>query len=67
MKLLDVVAALQDFSEGNVARGQIGTIVGELDKDNVLVEFAHIDGVAYAILAIPRGMLMKLEHTPALA
>ena len=67
MKLLEVVAVLQDFPDGNVARGQVGTIVDELDKDNVLVEFADIDGVAYAISAIPRGMLMKLEHTPSLA
>ncbi len=64
MKLLDVVAPLQDFPERNVAKGQVGTIVEELDRDNVLVEFADINGVAYATAPMPVDKLMELKHTP---
>lgn len=66
MKLLDVVATLQDFPERNVARGQVGTIVEELDGNNVLVEFSDMEGVAYAIAPIPVAMLMELKHMPAI-
>jgi hypothetical protein len=67
MKLLDVVATLQDLPEQHVAKGQVGTIVEELDDKNVLVEFADLDGVAYAISPIPVGLLIELRHTPAIA
>ena len=67
MKLLDVVAILQDFPEQNVAKGQVGTIVEKLDANNVLVEFANLEGVAYAISPIPEAMLLVLKHTPAIA
>ena len=67
MKLLDVVAPLQDFPERNVAKGQVGTIIEELDSNNVLVEFADMNGVAYAISPMPVAMLMELKHAPALA
>lgn len=67
MKLLDVVATLQDFPDRNIAKGQVGTIVEELDSNNVLVEFANVEGVAYAITPIPMAILMELKHTPALA
>lgn len=67
MKLLDVVAPLQDFPERNVAKGQVGTIIEELDRENVLVEFADTSGVAYAIAPMPVAILMELKHTPAIA
>lgn len=67
MKLLDVVAMLQDFPEQEVVKGQVGTIVEELDGDNVLVEFSDLNGVAYAISPIPVKMLIELRHTPAIA
>ena len=64
MKLLDVVATLQDLPEQHVAKGQVGTIVEELDDNHVLVEFADLNGVAYAISPIPVDLLMELKHTP---
>lgn len=67
MKLLDVVATLQDLPAQHLAKGQVGTIVEELDSTHVLVEFADLDGVAYAITPIPLGLLMELKHAPALA
>ena len=64
MKLLGVVAPLQDFPERKVAKGQVGTIIEELDCDNVLVEFADMNGVAYAIAPMPVDKLMELKHAP---
>jgi hypothetical protein len=61
MKLLDVVATLQDLPDLHLAKGQVGTIVEELDSKHVLVEFADLDGVAYAITPIPLGLLMELN------
>lgn len=67
MKLLDVVATLEALPEQHVAKGQVGTIVEELDDANVLVEFADLNGVAYAISPVPIELLMELKHAPALA
>ncbi len=67
MKLLDVVATLEDVPSAHLAKGQVGTIVEELDKDVVLVEFADLSGVAYAIEPIPVRKLIELRHTPAMA
>ncbi len=65
MKMFDVVASLQDFPQQHVVKGQVGTVVEELDNDHVLVEFADVNGVAYAIATVPMGQLMKLKHAPA--
>lgn len=67
MKLLDVVAMVEDMPEAHIAKGQVGTIVDELDRETVLVEFADLDGVAYAIEPIPCRKLMELRHRPAMA
>lgn len=67
MKLLDVVATVEDLPEVHLAKGQVGTIVDELDRDVVLVEFADLGGVAYAIEPISVGKLMQLRHAPSLA
>lgn len=65
MKLLDVVATLQDFPKQQVVIGQVGTVVEELDGEHVLVEFADLNGVAYAIAPMPVAQLMVLKHAPA--
>lgn len=67
MKLLDVVATVEDLPEVHLAKGQVGTIVEELEEDVVLVEFADLCGVAYAIEPIPVRKLMALRHAPSLA
>jgi hypothetical protein len=38
-----------------VVKGQVGTVLEELDNDHVLVEFADVNGVAYAIATVPMG------------
>jgi hypothetical protein len=67
MKLLDVVATLEDLPAVHLAKGQVGTIVDELGDDVVLVEFADLAGVAYAIEPIHIGQLIELRHSPAIA
>lgn len=67
MKLLDVVATMEDLPEAHLAKGQVGTIVDELDGEVLLVEFADLDGVAYAVAPISVRKLMALRHTPLLA
>jgi uncharacterized protein DUF4926 len=47
--LLDVVALLTDLPAQRLARGQVGTIVEELDDKTSLVEFSDDQGRAYAI------------------
>jgi len=49
MKLLDVVATLEAVPAAHLAKGQVGTVVDELSKDVVLVEFADLGGVTYTI------------------
>lgn len=67
MKLLDVVATREAVPEAHLAKGQVGTIVDELDQDVVLVEFADLGGLAYAIEPVPMSKLIELRHAPALA
>ena len=67
MKLLDAVATLEEVPSAHLSKGQVGTVVEELDKDVVLVEFADLNGVAYAIEPISVSKLIELRHTPAMA
>lgn len=67
MALLDTVAVLQDVPAMRVVKGQVGTVVDELDAEHALVEFADLNGVAYALVPLPVHQLMKLHHAPAVA
>ncbi len=67
MKILDVVATLDAIPAARLAKGQVGTIVDRLDDDVVLVEFADLGGVTYALEPIPLSKLIELHHTPAMA
>lgn len=67
MKLLELVATLQDIPEQQVMKGQVGTVIEELGDDHVLVEFAGLDGAAYAITPIPVGQLIQLKHSPVIS
>ena len=67
MKLLDVVATLEDLPDSHLLKGQVGTVVEELDARTVLVEFSDLEGVAYAITPIALNKLMELHHSPAMA
>ena len=64
IKLLDVVALTQDLPDRGLRRGQVGTVVELLRPDVYEVEFADIDGEAYAMLALRRDQLMPLHYQP---
>jgi hypothetical protein len=65
--LLDVVALLSDVPAQRLARGQVGTIVEELDDERSLVEFSDDQGRAYALAPCPRTELLILHYVPEAA
>jgi len=65
--LLDVVALLADIPAQRLARGQVGTIVEQLDDKTLLVEFSDDHGRAYAVAPCPRTELLVLHYVPEAA
>lgn len=64
MKLLDVVALLDDLPELQLYRGQVGTIVEVYEPGIFEVEFSDTKGHAYAIETLKEQQLMLLHHEP---
>ena len=64
MKLLDVVALIEDVPEHGLRRGQVGTIVETWDEGVFEVEFADTDGITYAFAALRAEQLMVLQWQP---
>ncbi len=64
MKVLDVIALTVDLPEKGLRRGQVETLVEELAPGIFEVEFADLDGRAYAMSAVPAEQLMVLHHLP---
>ena len=62
MRLLDVVALLEDLPELSLIRGQVGTIVEEYEPDVFEVEFSDTNGLAYAIETLNSSQLLVLHH-----
>ena len=62
--LLDVVALLTELSAHRLARGQVGTVVEQLDDKSVLVEFSDDQGRAYALAPCTRQELLVLHYVP---
>ena len=65
--VLDVVALLTDLPAQRLARGQVGTIVEQLDEKTLLVEFSDEQGRAYAVAPCPRADLLVLHYLPEAA
>ena len=65
--LLGAVALLSDLPERGLLRGQVGTIVEQLDDATLLVEFSDDHGRAYAIAPCPRDVLLVLRTMPRAA
>jgi hypothetical protein len=65
--VLDVVALLTDLPTQRLGRGQVGTIVEQLDDQTLLVEFSDDQGRAYAVAPCPRGKLLVLHYVPEAA
>jgi Domain of unknown function (DUF4926) len=64
MKLLDVVALLDDLPGKAIRRGQVRTIVEVLAPGVFEIEFSDLEGRAYISAAT---CLMVLHHKSALA
>jgi hypothetical protein len=61
IKLLDVVALVEDFDSEGLRRGEVGTVV-EQWKDGVFeVEFSDNSGKAYAFAALRPEQMIKLH------
>lgn len=67
MKILDVVVLTEPIPSLNLRKGELGTIVEELDKDVFLVEFADSKGVTYAMPVLNTSVLMKVYYEPIAA
>jgi hypothetical protein len=65
--LLAAVALLTDLPAQRLARGQVGTIVEQLDDRTSLVEFSDEQGRAYAVAPCPRADLLVLHYVPEAA
>jgi len=65
--VLDVVSLLTDLPAQRLARGQVGTVVEQLDDKTLLVEFGDDQGRAYAIAPCPRADLLILHYVPEAA
>jgi hypothetical protein len=64
IKLLDVVALMQDLPERGLQRGQVGTVVEKLAPDIFEVKFSDNNGRTYATLALKASQLMLLHYEP---
>lgn len=64
---LEPVALLTDIPEHRLGRGQVGTIVEQLDPDTALVEFSDDQGRAFAVVPCLRETLLVLHYAPEAA
>jgi hypothetical protein len=64
IKLLDVVALTEDLPKRKLRRGQVGTVVEQLDPGVFEVEFTDNDGRTYASLALKENQLLVLYYQP---
>jgi hypothetical protein len=65
--LLLTVALLDDLAEQGLGRGQVGTVVDDLDEETALVEFSDDEGRAYSVAPCPWAALLPLGTTPLAA
>ena len=61
IKLLDVVALLEDLPSEKLRRGEVGTVVEMLAPEVYEVEFSDDEGRTYAMLPLRRGQIMLLH------
>lgn len=61
LKVLDVVALLEDRPDVGLVAGQVGTIVEQLADAVFEVEFSDEEGRTYAEIALPESRLVALR------
>jgi Domain of unknown function (DUF4926) len=64
MKLLDIVALLEDRPDKGLLRGQVGTIVAAYGQGEFEVEFSDTQGRMFALEVLRAKQLMVLHHQP---
>ena len=67
LPVLTAVALLYDVQESALARGQVGTVVEDLDENTALVEFSDDEGRAYSVAPCPWSALLPLKTSPLAA
>lgn len=67
VKLLDVVALLEDRPEKGLVAGQVGTVVEVFAPDVFEVEFLDATGKTVALTELKRKELLVLKHEAAVA
>ena len=67
LKILDVVALLEDLPEQQLIAGQVGTLVEELADGVFQVEFSDDEGRTYAMVALRANQLIHLHYAPVAA
>jgi hypothetical protein len=65
LKLLSVVALLEDGADHGLLRGQVGTVVERLAPSVYEVEFSDDGGRTYASLSLRADQLLPLHHEPS--
>jgi hypothetical protein len=61
IKLLDVVALVEDLKSEGLCRGAVGTVVEQWQSGMFEVEFSDSSGSAYAFVALRPDQMMKLH------
>jgi len=64
LELLAEVALLRNLPENGLVRGQVGTVVEILSPEAVEVEFSDDEGRGYAMAAVAKCDLIRLQHAP---
>jgi hypothetical protein len=64
VKLLDVVALLEDRPKDGLASGQVGTVVEVHSPDGFEVEFLDSQGRTIALVTLKRSDFLVLRHEP---
>lgn len=67
VKLLDVVALLEDKPSERLAAGHVGTVVEVLSPDVFEVEFLDPAGHTFALTELKRDEVLLLKHEPVAA
>ena len=64
IRVLNVVALVEDLADRGLSRGQVGTVVERLGPEVFEVEFSDNDGRTYATLALRGDQLIVLHYQP---
>lgn len=67
IKMLDVVALVENLWDRGLMVGQVGTVVEILEEGVFEVEFCDNEGITYDSLALRVDQLMALHYAPVAA